>query len=96
MHVDVVVIATSACVLSEEALSIGFIDCALKLDLFVPELAADINVSGLCSHTEANNESTFDELMRIVSQDFSVLASARLGLVTIDHKVIWPNYRHGD
>jgi hypothetical protein len=78
LNVDIEVIATSAGVLAEEALGIGLINCALELNLLIPELASHVDVSGLGSHTETNNESAFDELVRIVSKDFSILACAGL------------------
>jgi len=56
---------------------------------FIPELSTDINVSSSCTHGKTYNQSSFDELVRIVTQNLSVLASARLGLISVNDEVGW-------
>ena len=86
---NIEVISRPTGILSDHALGIGLFDCLLKLNLLVPELASPVNVGSLCSHTETNNEGSFDKLMRVMSQDLSVFASARLRLVRVDNQVGW-------
>jgi len=53
----------------------------------MPKLASDIDVGSLGSHTVAYNKGSFHQLVRIESQDFSVLASARLRLIGINDEI---------
>jgi hypothetical protein len=78
MDIDVEVIATSAGVLAEESSLVGFIDCLLQLKSLVPELTSNVDVSGLGTHGEPNTESALYELVWIVTQYLSILASTRL------------------
>ena len=87
MNINVKVIATSASILSNEALLICFIDSPLELDLLVPELASHVEVGGLRSHAESDHECALDELVGVVSQNFSIFTCAGLGLVPVDHQV---------
>jgi hypothetical protein len=87
LDVDIKIISTTASVLAKEALLVCFIDSTLQLDLLIPELAAHINVSGLCSHTETDNQSTLNELVGVMSQDLSIFACSWLRLITIDNKI---------
>jgi hypothetical protein len=87
LNINVKVIATSASILSNEALSISLINSPLQLELLVPELTSQIKVSSLGSHTESNHKSALDELVRVVSQNFSIFTCAGLGLVTVHDEV---------
>ena len=87
MNINIEIIATAASILSEETLFVCLIDSTLKLNLFVPELTTDVDVSSLSSHTETNNKSTLNEFVRIMSQNFSILAGTWLGLITVDDEV---------
>ena len=78
MDDDIEVIATIAGVFAEIALCVGFVDSALKLNLFVPELAANIDVSSLGPHAETDDESAFDKLVGVVTKNLAILASAGL------------------
>lgn len=88
VDIDIKVIARIACILSEEALGIGFVDSTLQLNLFVPELTTNVDVSSFGTHGEANNKSSFNEFVGIVSHDFTVLASTWLRFVSVDHQVL--------
>ncbi len=87
MHIDVKVIATTTCIFANESLLVGFINSLLQLVGFVPELPSDIDVASFSFHAEAYNESSLDQFVRVVSQDFSILAGARFRLISIDNKV---------
>lgn len=87
MNVDIKVIATSTCVLSDQSLSIGFLDCSFELKSFEPELSSDVNVCSLCSHGKTNDESSLDEFVRVMSQNFSILAGTWLGLISVDNQI---------
>jgi hypothetical protein len=67
LDVNIEIVATSASIFANEALSISFINCPLKLNLLVPEFTANIEVGSLSSHAETNDESTLDKLVRIMS-----------------------------
>jgi hypothetical protein len=51
----------------------------------IPELTAYVNISGLSAHRETDNQRTLDELVRVVTQNLSVLASTRLRLIRVDN-----------
>ena len=89
------VVATATCVLANESLLVCLIDGSLQLDLLVPELTSNVDVGCLGAHAEADYEGAFDKLVRVVSQDLTVLAGARLRLVGVDHKIGWSmkNYK---
>ena len=87
MNINVKVIATSASILSNEALLVSLIHSPLQLDLLIPELASHVEVSRLGAHAESNHECALDELVRVVSQNFSIFTCAGLGLVAVDHQV---------
>lgn len=78
VNINIKVISSTASVLTEESLSISFIDCLLKLYLLIPELASNIDVSSLSTHAETNDECTFDKFVRVVSHDLSIFASTWL------------------
>lgn len=87
MNINIEIITTSASILSNEALLVGLIDSPLKLDLLVPELTSHVDVGSLGSHAESDHECTLDELVRVVSQNFSIFACTGLRLVTVNHKI---------
>ena len=87
MHNDIKVVATATGILSDKTLGVGLINSFLKLQLLVPELTTYVDVRSLGPHTEADDESTLNKLVRVMSEDLSVLASAWLGLIRIDHQV---------
>ena len=69
--------------------SFYFINSLLDNCSFIPELSTDINISSSCAHGKTNNQSSFNELVWVVTQNLSVLASARLGLISVNDKVGW-------
>ena len=87
MDNDIEVVARAASVLANEALLIGLIDSSLELVHLIPELATDVDVSGLGAHTESDDEGTLDELVGVVTEDFTVLAGTWLRLIRVDNEV---------
>eukprot|EP00354_Favella_ehrenbergii_P010829 CAMPEP_0170466100 /NCGR_PEP_ID=MMETSP0123-20130129/10192_1 /TAXON_ID=182087 /ORGANISM="Favella ehrenbergii, Strain Fehren 1" /LENGTH=420 /DNA_ID=CAMNT_0010732155 /DNA_START=1151 /DNA_END=2414 /DNA_ORIENTATION=- len=86
---NVEVVAAAAGVLADETLGVGLVHGSLQLDLLIPELATNVDVCGLRAHTETDNKGALDELVRVVTQDLAVLASAGLRLVGVDNQVRW-------
>jgi hypothetical protein len=74
LDVNVKVIARATGILAKETLLIGFVNCSLELDLLIPEFSTNINICSLSSHTETDNQCSLDELVRVMSQYFSILA----------------------
>ena len=89
MDNNIEVVATATGILADKTLSVGLINGFLELDLLIPELATNVNVGGLGSHSKTDDEGSLYELVRIVSQDFSVLARSWLRLIRVDHQVRW-------
>jgi hypothetical protein len=50
----------------------------------VPELSADVDIGGLGSHGETDNQCALDQFVGIATQNFSIFAGARLRLVGVD------------
>ena len=48
-----------------------------------------LHISGLGSHRKPDDQSTFNELMWVVSQNLSILAGSWLGLVGVYDQVRW-------
>jgi hypothetical protein len=63
------------------------VDGSLELVGFIPEFTSDINICSSGSHGKTDDESTFDELVRLVSENFSIFTGSWLGLVSIDNEV---------
>ena len=61
------------------------LDCNLKIGGFVVELSTDVDVGSPSPHGTAGNEAAFDKLVRVVTHDFAVLASAGLALEQSNH-----------
>ncbi len=56
---------------------ISLINGGLQVLPFTNELAAHIDVAGICIHREARDQAAFDQQMRIVPHDLAVFAGAR-------------------
>src|SRR5690606_7523050 len=52
------------------------------------ELAAHIDVSGVSIHGASGDQAPFNKVMRIMAQDFAVLAGAGLGFVRVDDEIV--------
>ena len=87
MEVDVEIIPRSAGVLADEAFFVCFLDGALQDSGFVVELAADVDVGGGGVHGAADDETAFNELVRVFAHDLAVFAGAGLAFVGVDNEV---------
>mmetsp|Transcript_38024 Transcript_38024/g.75187 ORF Transcript_38024/g.75187 Transcript_38024/m.75187 type:complete len:257 (+) Transcript_38024:525-1295(+) len=76
IHVEVV--ATAARVLPEVPSSVGLVDGFVEHDRLVEVLPANVNVGGPRAHRESREEAAFDQFVRVLAHDFTVLASAGL------------------
>ena len=84
VQIDVEIIAGLGCVLADQACIIGLRNRSLH-DLCLANIfTADVDIGGARAHSEAGDQRTFDQLVRIVAQNLAVLAAARLGLIGID------------
>ncbi len=79
--------ARAAGVRPEEPGRIGLVDGILEDHRFVVVLAAHVDVGGVRADREARDQAALDQLVRIVAEDFAILAGARLALVGVDHEV---------
>ena len=77
-------------VLADEIGRIGFLDRCPHPGVLEPVLAANVDVAGMRLHGEGGDEAAFDQKVRIVAQDFAILAGARLGFVRIDDEIGGP------
>ena len=75
-------------VLADQPVVIGFLHGMLEVLALADEFAAHIDDRGMRIHGAAREQRAFDQMMRIVPQDFAVLAGAGLGLVGIDDEVV--------
>src|SRR5487761_633037 len=79
--------ARAAGVWAHEAGGIGLVDRRLEDLRLVIELAADIDVAVMRAHADASEDAAFDQLMRVVTHDVTVLAGAGLALVGVDDEI---------
>jgi len=86
MDEDVEIIAGFRGILADQPRVIGFLDGGLHDLGFHDIFAADIDIGGARAHRETGDQGALNQLVRIVAQDFAVLAAARLGFVGIDHQ----------
>ena len=75
-------------VLADEARLIGLVDRGLKMLALADEFAAHIDDRRVAAHGSARQQAAFDKEVRLVAQDFAVLAGAGLRLVGIDDEVV--------
>ncbi len=76
-------------VLAYEVGLIGLIHGLLEPFALKNVFAAQIDISRLGAHGERGHERAFDQRVRIVAQDFAVLAGAGLGFVGVDDQIVW-------
>ena len=74
---------------------VGFVDGRLQVLALADELAAHVDVAGVCAHGEGGDERAFDQEMGIVPHDLAVFAGAGLGLVRIDDEIGGPGIALG-
>ncbi len=74
-------------VLADQLGCIGFVDGGLQALALANILASDIDVADGRAHGEAGIEAAFEEKLRVVPHDLTILASARLRLVSVDDQI---------
>ena len=80
-------VARSASVLPKESAAVGFVNSLSYVWRLLREFSTDVNVSGISVHRVTGGEIAFDEFVGIATQDFTILASSRFTLVSIDDNV---------
>ena len=75
-------------VLADQLGVIGLVDRRLQDLALGDELAANIDVGDMRAHGEAGEERAFDQELRIMTHDVTVLAGAGLRLVGIDDEIV--------
>src|SRR5436305_326344 len=68
-------------VLADQLGLVSLIDGGLHDLPFAQEFAADIDVTNMRPHGERGDQTTFDQMLRIVAHDVPVLASSRFGFI---------------
>ena len=78
VHEHVKIIAGLGGIFAEQAGGIGFVHGGLKHLGFVDKLTANIDIGGACAHGETRNQCTFQQAMRIMANNLTILARPRL------------------
>lgn len=87
VDVNIEIVTGSAGVLANQAIGVGFVDGVLEDIGLQDEFTTDIDVGSGRVHGSAGNEAALDELVWVLSHDFSVLAGSGLALIGIDDQV---------
>ncbi|MNY09041.1 hypothetical protein D3C86_1419320 [compost metagenome] len=87
MDVDVEIPAVLV-VLAEQARIVTFVDGCLQRLTLAHIFAANVDIGRMRTHGETGDHAAFDQRMRIVAQDFAVLAGAGLGFVGVDDEIM--------
>ena len=80
-------VARSASVLPKESTAVGFVNSLSYVWRLLREFDTGVNVSGISVHRVTGGEIAFNEFVGIATQGFTVLASSRSTLVSIDDGV---------
>jgi hypothetical protein len=72
---------------ADQASAVGLVNGLPQMTSFLNKLAADVDVTSMGADGERGEQAAFHQFVRIITQDFAVLAGSRLGLVGIDNKV---------
>merc|ERR1740117_1748470 len=75
VHDDIEVVPGVASVFAQVAGGICLVACLLHLVDLVPELASNVDVSGLCAHGKTDKECAFHEFVGVVTHTNNVLSS---------------------
>ena len=89
MHDEIKIPAVDV-VLADELRIIRFVDGALQRLALADVFAAHVNIARVHPHREGREQRSFDEQMRIVAQNFAILAGTGLRLVGIDDEIARP------
>ena len=93
VHDDVKVVSRSASVLANQTSLVGLVDGDLHVGRLVVEFTTNVDVGSTSAHGTASDQAAFDELVRVVTHDLSVLAGAWLAFVCVDDQVLWSAVR---
>ena len=83
MDVNVEIVSGTAGVFTDETGLVCLIDRLLQMSGFLEEFTTDVDIGSVRVHATTSHETTFDKLMRVSTENFTVLASAGLPLVGI-------------
>ncbi len=75
-------------VLADQLGLVGLVDRRLKALALENVFAAHVDVGGVGAHREGGEQAALDQRVRIVAQDFAVLAGAGLGFVGVDDEIM--------
>jgi hypothetical protein len=87
VDIDVEIVSGTASVLADETSSVGFVDSLLDVGRLLVEFTTDVDVGCVGVHGAPRDETSFDELVGVTSEDFSVLAGSWFSLVGIDNEI---------
>jgi hypothetical protein len=66
-------------------------DSNLHVGRLIVKLSSDVNICSPGTHGATGNQTTLNKLVWVVPHDFTILASARFALVSIDDQVFGPS-----
>lgn len=89
MQVNVEVISATTSVFAEESGLVGLVNGLLNVRSLLVEFSANVNVSCAGIHGATSDETAFDELVRISTQNLTVLAGTRFTLVGVHDEIPW-------
>ena len=87
VNIDVKVIARFTGVLADQTGVIRLVDGGLQRFALADVFAANVDVASVGVHSEAGNQATFDQRVRIVTHDFAVFTGTGFGFIRIDHQI---------
>jgi hypothetical protein len=87
VNVDVKVVARATGVLSDQSILVGLVDGALQDGSFVDEFASNVDIGSAGVHGSAGDKAAFDELVGVLSHDFTILAGSGFTLISVDDEV---------
>jgi len=86
VHVDIKVVAVLV-VLADQASIISLINRSLQAFTLTNELTTHVDVSRNSTHRKTSKQTTLNQMVRIMTHDFTVFTGARFGLIRVDHEV---------
>ena len=69
-------------------LLISFVNSLFQTNRFVVKLSTNVNVSSTSVHGVSSNQTTFDESVGVLTDNLTILASSRLGLIAVHHQEV--------
>ncbi|WPK23735.1 hypothetical protein PUMCH_000980 [Australozyma saopauloensis] len=87
VDVDIKVVTGATSVLTNQASLVSLVDGLLQHNGFVIELTTDVNVGGSSVHTSTSQQTALNQLVRVLSDDLTILTGTRLTLIGINDQV---------